>query len=131
VTRRLSRIVAVARVGVRVVVFGGLATIGAVLVAGACKSTQNAVGPGGECFLATDCAPGLICIEQSNGARICSDDLSEVAGRPPPEAGPPGDGSDEGGEGGPLPDGEPPPTDAGQDTKPPADTGPPDTGSDA
>ena len=92
----------------------------AVLVVGsACTAKVTQVGAGGECFLASDCAPGLICIEQANKPRICSDDLSRVAGRPPAEPGADEDGGD--GEGG-VPDGS-----AGDVTQPPPDTGVPDT----
>lgn len=54
----------------------------------ACDADTTRVGAGAECFLATDCEPGLVCVPQSNGSRICSSDLRGVAGRPPPEAGP-------------------------------------------
>jgi hypothetical protein len=84
----------------------------------ACSSKSNPVGPGGECFLAADCAPGLVCVEQPNKTRQCSDDLSRVAGRPPEEGGAADDGA--AGEGG---------SDAPSDrVTPPADTGPRDTG---
>ncbi|AKV01798.1 hypothetical protein AKJ09_08461 [Labilithrix luteola] len=52
----------------------------------ACSSNSEQAA-GGECFLATDCAPGLICIEQRDGTRRCSDDLTSVVGKPPGEAG--------------------------------------------
>jgi hypothetical protein len=52
--------------------------------AAACSARPSLVGPGGECFLASDCVPGLICIEQRGGTRVCTDDLSRVAGEPPP-----------------------------------------------
>ena len=99
----------------------------------ACSSKASLVGPGGECFLATDCAPGLVCVEQANKTRVCSDDLTRVAGRPPPEGGA-GDAAEEGGEGGmdaqtdsPVT----PPVDSGKDTSVPVDTGSPvDTGTD-
>lgn len=42
--------------------------------------------------MATDCAPGLVCVVQKNGGRICSDDLSSVLGKPP--ASNEGDGGD-------------------------------------
>lgn len=90
------------------------------------------MGPGGECFLATDCAPGLVCVEQANKTRICSDDLNRVAGRTPPDgAAAEQDGSTDGAStdgpvtprdsgvrdtSAPLPDtGGPPPPDAGED----------------
>ncbi len=107
-------------------------TFAGLLAASACTSKQSPVGPGGECFLATDCAPGLVCVEQRNQTRICTDDLSSVAGRPPPEAGPmdAGDGG-EGGEGvdGESPDvGPPPPPPDGSVpdvVSTPPDSGPP------
>lgn len=58
-----------------------------VSIVSACTAKTTSVGPGGECFLATDCAPGLICIERPDKTRICSDDLSRVTGRPPAEGG--------------------------------------------
>jgi hypothetical protein len=64
---------------------GALALV--LVLASACESSAGSVGPGGECSLATDCTPGLICIEQENGARICSDDLTRVAGDPPSNGG--------------------------------------------
>jgi hypothetical protein len=91
-----------------------------VTLSGACATKSSAVGPGGECFLATDCQPGLICIEQPNKTRVCSDDLSRVAGRPPPEGG----ADDDAGEGG-VPEGSVPGPDA---NVPQPDTGLPDTG---
>ncbi|MBX3209937.1 MAG: hypothetical protein KF764_33210 [Labilithrix sp.] len=101
---------------------GLTATLGALVVAAACAPESSRVGPGGECFLATDCEPGLICIEQANKTRICSDDLSRVSGRPPPE-GDEGDAASEGGAGEPLPDGGQP-----EDTGAPDRNAPPDTG---
>ncbi len=102
----------------RALAAGLTATLSLLVLASACASTSSAVGPGGECFLATDCAPGLICIEQPNKTRICSDDLSRVAGRPPPEG-----GAEEGdaGEGG-VPEGS-----TNDVVTPPPDTGTPDT----
>ena len=90
----------------------------------ACASAPSLVGAGEECFVATDCAAGLVCVPQRGGARACSNDLSQVVGRPPPEAG----GGDTGGDGpadGPN-DGMPPSDAPGQDTSMP-DTSMPDT----
>jgi len=97
---------------------GFIATLGLGSTFIACSTSASNVGPGGECFLATDCAPGLVCLEQANKTRICSDDLSRVAGRPPPEG---GMEEQEAGEGGPPPD---------PDAQSPADSssGNPDTG---
>jgi hypothetical protein len=113
---------------------GGALLLAAALT-DACGSKASLVGEGAECFLATDCLPGLVCVEQSNKARVCSADLERVAGEPPS----PGDGDDGGAadaaEGGAIaPDGAPdaregPPPDAGpRDTGPPDAAAPPDTG---
>ena len=109
--------------------------LGALVLGGACAGTTNPVGAGQSCSLATDCIVGLVCVPQDNGFSVCSDDLSKVAGKAPPEAGAADanarDGSGEGGgkEGGTgdattAPDtggGGPPDTGGG---------GPPDTGAD-
>lgn len=97
------------------------------IVIEACSSSSALVGPGGECFLATDCAPGLVCLEQPNKTRVCSDDLRGVAGRAPPDG---AAVTDDAGDGG-TTDGAPdaaisPPRDAGgAETGSPADTGAP------
>ena len=49
----------------------------------ACSERAGAIASGGECFLATDCEPGLICVDLGEGIRTCTNDLSEVAGNPP------------------------------------------------
>jgi hypothetical protein len=70
-----------------------------VMVPLACATPSVLVGAGGECFVASDCAPGLVCVPQRGGARACSSDLSQVVGRPPGEAGTAdaaADGDDEG-----------------------------------
>jgi len=90
----------------------GFATIAG--VAGllfACAQESSAVGPGGECFLASDCQPGLVCVPQPSGARVCSADLTGFEGNPPAEAG--GDAA--------VPDDAP--ADGGQDTSVIMDTG--------
>jgi hypothetical protein len=84
----------------------------------ACSTKNQLVGAGQACFLATDCEPGLVCVPQENGGRLCSDDLTRVAGDTPPEAGP-ADAA--------TPDA--PQNDAPSDS-PPNDTGPQDTGAD-
>lgn len=66
---------------------GVTATLAVLAVGSACTATATQVEEGGECFVATDCMPGLVCIEQANKTRICSDDLARVAGEPPPAAG--------------------------------------------
>ncbi len=104
-----------------------LALAGLVVVVGlvgACNAESVAVGPGGECFLATDCAPGLVCVEQANKTRVCTDDLTRAAGRPPAEAeeagAPDAESADSSVDGSPPP---PPP--------PPADSGTKDAGRDS
>ncbi len=102
----------------------------------ACSTSATPGGAGAECFQATDCAQGLVCLPPScnGGKQICGSDLTCVQSMldagvessafetgPPPEGAPPADS--------------PPPTDTGtppQDTgSPPMDTGSPpqDTGS--
>jgi hypothetical protein len=66
---------------------GAIGLVPAAFFGEACNAKSNLVDKGGECFLATDCQPGLVCIEQANRSRICTDDLSRVGGRPPAEAG--------------------------------------------
>ncbi len=56
-------------------------------IAAACASSASKVGAGAECFLASDCEDGLVCVPQPNGGRVCSNDISRVAGRPPAEGG--------------------------------------------
>jgi hypothetical protein len=105
-----------------VVVVGPVLGILAVM---ACTQDTARVGPGGECFVATDCEPGLVCVPQQSGARVCSNDLSRVAGRPPQtgprDSGEAGDGDPDGE----VPDGDIPdaPTDTGNDTGNPVDAG--------
>ena len=107
---RVRRLRAVLAVALAVGMLGAVGTL-----AFACAPETSPVGPGGECFVASDCEPGLVCVPQRGGARQCSSDLSQVVGRPPPEGG----AADTGGDG--PADG--PPADAsGQDT------GAPDTG---
>jgi len=96
-----------------------------VLVIASCNSSTNLVDKGGECFLASDCAPGLVCVEV-NRQRVCTDDITGVAGRSPPEGGMPREGG-EGGDADPdAPVQETGPTDTGvSDTGKPVDTGTP------
>ena len=87
----------------RLVPFGiPLLFVGGLLgVVAACAKDNAAIDKGGECFFANECAPGLVCVEQRDkGIRICTDDLSEVAGDPPGMGGEEGDAEAEGGEGG-------------------------------
>lgn len=91
----------------------GAITLG--LVVFACAAHTSLSGPGEECFAATDCADGLVCVPQRGGARLCSDDLSQVTGRPPPEGG----AAEAGGDG---------PREANPADGPGQDTSMPDTG---
>jgi hypothetical protein len=95
------------------------------LLALACTASSSAVGPGQECFAASECEPGLVCVPQRNGGSVCSNDLSQVTGRPPmeppaPDAGEGGDAPADG------PELDAPPQDTGTDTG--ADTGIKDAG---
>lgn len=138
-SRRRRRLLSIATDTARTLALGLTSVLGALVFASACTSKASAVGAGGECFLATDCAPGLVCIEQANKTRICSDDLSRVAGRTPPDGAVAADAGDEAGEGGvdgALPDVvvlPPPDANVPDTTPPPPDTGPPppvDSGTD-
>src|SRR6185503_21193189 len=105
-------------------VAGALMLLG--LAAGwACSTSPKLVGAGGQCFQATDCQDGLVCIPLSNGGRVCSADLTSVQKVPEPPDN--GDAADDGPtDDGPL-DG-PPPGDGPGDTGPPPDNFvPPDT----
>jgi hypothetical protein len=83
----------------------------------ACSKDSSAVARGGECYLATDCAPGLVCVPQKDGRRLCSDDLTGL-GNPPPEG-----GAGDAGEAGDAPNNPDAPVN-------PPDTGTQDTGTD-
>lgn len=91
---------------------------------GACSKDNAAVPLGGECDFASDCAPGLVCVEQRNKSRICTDDLTGVAGEPPGqgEEGDGGEGEGGAGEGG-MTDGPPVGPDTGTDAGSVTDTG--------
>lgn len=103
----------------RAAVVIGSITVG--LVVFACASQPSLSGPGEECFAATDCAAGLVCVPQRGGARLCSDDLSQVTGRPPPEGGAPAEAGGDGPR-----EANPSDSPQGQDTSMP-DTSMPDT----
>lgn len=64
--------------------FVALVTAGLIAIA-ACAQETSPVGPGEECFLASDCQPGLVCVPQPNGSRQCSADLTGFEGTPPPD----------------------------------------------
>jgi hypothetical protein len=71
------------------VALGACVAIGA--LSAACSAKAKAVAVGGECMLAVDCEPGLACVPQRDGRRICDSDLSGAqrlydAGRAPQDA---------------------------------------------
>ena len=78
----------------------------AVMALPAACASNDPVGKGGQCFVTTDCAQGLVCIFPKNAAAgsagTCSDDLSSIQqseGEGGAEAGG-GGGGGEGGGGG-------------------------------
>jgi hypothetical protein len=91
-------------------------------VAAACSTQAQLAGSGAQCFAATDCQEGLVCIPQKGGTSICSNDLSMIQTVEDAAAGdaapmPTGDGAT-GDDGAAMPD-------SGTTT----DSGSPDTGS--
>ena len=106
-------------------------------LAGACSSAASLVPKGGECFAATDCAAGLVCIPRKDGTRACDSDLTSVekpatgastdAGAPAADAGPADDAATSTDATAPRPDG------GSKDAAPPRDATPPpvDAGVDA
>jgi hypothetical protein len=76
-------------------VLAALLVIPAVLAV-ACAAKNSAFGAGQECFAASDCEPGLVCVPVKDKGSVCSNDLSQVTGRPPQEAAAPdaGDAGD-------------------------------------
>lgn len=61
------------------------------LVAG-CAGKQDAAGAGQACYRDEDCKAGLVCVADSGGNRVCSNDVSSLASTvdgppPPPDAG--------------------------------------------
>jgi len=115
-----------------------------VVLALSCSSPGSLQGQGGPCQQPSDCSPGLDCVPQANGQRICSNDLSPIVhteeggteAAAPGKDGGSGDGAMSGGDSTvPAGDTGTPPQDTGsppQDTgSPPQDTGSPpqDTGS--
>jgi hypothetical protein len=61
-----------------------------------CAGAQEPGGAGSACYRDSDCQAGLVCVANSAGARVCSDDVSglvgSVEGPPAPEdAGVPAD----------------------------------------
>ena len=57
-----------------------------------CSTHGKTVPIGGECFQASDCGDGVVCVPQTDGKRICSTDISgivsaEDAAAPPVDAG--------------------------------------------
>jgi len=47
-------------------------------VAAACSTQAQLAGSGAQCFAATDCQEGLVCIPQKGGTSICSNNLSQI-----------------------------------------------------
>jgi hypothetical protein len=84
VRKRRSKAFVVRRIGFGAFVAGLVGLVGIAVSPLACAPDRVLVGAGGECFTATDCEPGLVCVPQRSGARACSADLSQVVGRPPP-----------------------------------------------
>lgn len=74
-------------------------SLGAAALLAACGSSKRA-GNGAECFVATDCQEPLVCIEQKDKTKRCTDNLDLVEGTSPPDGAPPPDkdSGDEGGE---------------------------------
>jgi hypothetical protein len=67
----------------------------------ACAGHQEPGGAGTACYRDSDCKAGLVCVANTAGTRLCSDDVSglvgSVEGPPPPEdAGMPADPYDGG-----------------------------------
>src|SRR5262245_20241554 len=89
------------------------------MLGAACAASSSRAGAGAECFLATDCEDGLVCVPQPNGGRVCSSDLSRVTGKPPPGQDEDGamaaDAPAERGEGGPAGASDDAPVDTGVD----------------
>jgi hypothetical protein len=60
--------------------------VAASVVVAACGKDRTLVGAGEDCDLATDCLPGLVCIEERrSGRRVCSNDLTTIEGELPPD----------------------------------------------
>jgi hypothetical protein len=77
--RRRSRRVALDALVV-LVVLAGVTAVG--FTAPACDPKVSRVERGGECFIATDCVPGLVCIAGADRVRVCSDEIEKVAADP-------------------------------------------------
>jgi hypothetical protein len=96
-------------------------------VVSACSSKAQLAGQGGECNVATDCQPGLVCEPQKSGSSLCSNNLGSIQQLPPtPDSGAPQAASDASADDA----GSGPSDDAGSPTTkdtgaPPADTGAP------
>ena len=103
-----------------------VAVAGGVVVAG-CEKTRALAGPGGDCDLAIDCLPGLVCLDDPTGRRVCSSDLTGVQGKLPPDGGGPVATPDGGADGAPGPA----PSDASVPPPPPQDSGGPPPPQDA
>src|SRR5580765_4110322 len=44
----------------------------------ACGGPAKAAGEGGECFRASECAPGLVCLALPSGEKVCTSDLTSI-----------------------------------------------------
>ncbi len=69
----------------------------------ACSTPPKLVPQGGECFQATDCADGLVCLPEKAGHSTCDSDVGRIqktedAAPPRSDAG--RDGGGDGGDGG-------------------------------
>lgn len=96
-----------------------LLAVVSVATAAACK-TATLASQGGECALATDCEPGLVCLTNKDGTRSCQSDLSSVT--KPVDPGQKDTGTDATADGD-TPDAPVVPTDDGSTTQP--DSAPP------
>ena len=86
---------------VRGAILGGFGVLALLVGLGACGSTKGA-GNGAKCFVTTDCQAPLVCIEQKDKSRRCTDNVDSVVGTIPPEAGPPMGDAGQQAEGGPA-----------------------------
>ncbi|WP_394828875.1 hypothetical protein [Pendulispora albinea] len=95
------------------------------LVVASCSENKLA-GPGGDCFQATDCEDGLVCVPSGN-RKVCSNDITGLQTPPAKDA----SLNDAARADAPVPnDAYRPPDTSVPDTRPPVDTGVVDTGTD-
>jgi hypothetical protein len=95
----------------------GIAVAGAVA---ACSSSAKLAGQGGQCFAATDCEDGLVCVPQPDGRSACTNDVSGIVHMEDAAAMPDAAVRD-----GTMTDAPPPNDGAQQDTAPQPDSAPP------